>query len=245
MATQPSGSRQQTNRPSLLGWQELFGLDESGWEEHALYQEVLRLMSLVHSQAALFESKMSPQYTEALYRPVVNSVQAAVRARHIHGAWQKPKNNLIKHRRELEFAIEMLDGEPAPPDDDRIGALLALLQSLRDRIEELNLSPEFEAFVLAQIALVERAIRDSAIIGVEAFSIAADNLRGQFVTRILPGPNSLRDEAETEEGKEAVGLIGKVWTKLAELGDTTDKVTKLLTAPQQVLEVIDRISDAM
>ncbi len=245
MTTQPNGSRQQANKPSLLGWQELFGLDESEWEEHALYQEVLRLTSLVHSQADLLEAEMSPQYSEALYRPAVNSVQAAVRPRHVHGAWQTPKNALIRHRRELEFVIEMLDGEPAPPDDDQIGALLALLRSLRDRIEELNLSPEFEAFVLAQIALVERAIRDSAIIGVEAFSIAADNLRGQFVTRILPGPNSLRDEAETEEGKEAVGLMGKVWTKLVECGDKTNKATKLLTAPQEALKVINGIFDAI
>ena len=244
-ALQPNGTRQQTNKPSLLGWQELFGLDESEWEEHALYQEVLRLMSLVHSQADLLEAVMSPHYSETLYRPAINSVQAAVKPRHVHGAWQTPKGALLKHRRELEFVIEMLGEEPAPPDEDQIEALLTLLQSLRDRVAELNLSPEFESFILAQIAIVERAIRDSSIIGVEAFAIAADDLKGQFVTRMLPGTHSLRDEAETKEGKEAVGLIGKAWMKLVEWGDKTNKATKLLTAPQQTLEVIDKILDAM
>ncbi|MBE2185179.1 MAG: hypothetical protein IAE99_00215 [Rhodothermales bacterium] len=242
---QSNGSRQQTNKPSLLGWQELFGLDESEWEEHALYQEVLRLMSLVHSQADLLETEMSPQYSETLYQPAVNSIQAAVKPQHVHGAWQTPKSALLKHRRELEFAVEMLGAESSPPDEDQIEALLALLQSLRERIDELNLSPEFESFVLAQIGIVEKAIRDSSIIGVAAFSTAAEDLRGQFVARMLPGPNSLRDEAEKEGGREAFGIIGKAWVKLVEWGDKTNKVTKLLTAPQQALEVIGKILDSI
>ncbi len=138
----------------------------------------------------------------------------------------------------------MIDEEVAPPEEEQMKDLLALVESFRERISELGFSPEFLAFLNEQLEVIERAVRDSIIFGPIAFAVATRTLKGQIVTSMLPGQGSLRDEANTDQGRKAFSMIAQLWDKMVKYGDKTGKVTRLLTGPSQVLDVIDKLTDS-
>jgi hypothetical protein len=129
--------------------------------------------------------------------------------------------------------VQMLGvcGDELPAEEDAVApeelqAMAQLVDATREQILREDLAPALKAYMLRQLELVERGLRDYQIQGARALGVAIREIAAQIVDH----PIAAREAEETQAGQN----LNKLLRSIVAAGPYVGLISALLTAGEKV-----------
>ena len=199
-------------------WAEAFGLDvaSSKTDPHDVNQQ----LTLLRHELDLLEEKMlASSFSESLFKPYIKRVRLTITTNNISASWKTYRNNLSPETiLALRYCSEILENEPTA-DFEELEKVLSDLEKFKESINSSSVNGVTYDFVISQINIIEKAIKNYPIVGGAAIKKAFSDGFADLNVR----SEDLAKEEETEVTKG----IGKLWNNLKTAGNEfveTDRI---------------------
>lgn len=210
---------------AMDGWAVTFGLATAppSPPSNARDVEVVRLLGVAQVELDRMRDELSELGVEV--PPSANDkLNGLLSARNLSVNWSDTTNQFAADAATaLQIFAQMLPADEQPVAPDELAAIMKEVAGLRLTIRESDLPRSFAAFLLRQLATIERALRDYPITGAASFRDASDSLVGGWIHH----RDELREHAERKEVKEVISLGDRV-TTIAKRVVLLHQVTKAL-----------------
>ncbi|MEZ8635477.1 hypothetical protein AB6E23_08690 [Vibrio cyclitrophicus] len=223
------------NTPSTTVWANVFGLDANvaKSDPHFVHQK----LTLFRGELDLLESAMaSTHFSENLYKPYINNVSRSVSVTNIGASWSSYSGYLgVDTILAINYCAEILPKE-TECDFESLTAILNAIDKLREQVEISDLHSATKSFVLSQISIIERAIQNYPITGVESIRKAFSE---GFADICSHAENIQEDDAEVRS------QVGEFWVKLRKVGGAVVETDKIASAVVKLVENGGKLSDGI
>ena len=223
------------NTPTTTVWANVFGLDANvaKSDPHFVHQK----LTLLRGELELLASSMaSTHFSENLYKPYINNVSRAVSVTNIGASWSSYSGNLGADTIvAINYCAEILPKE-TECDFKSLTEILNSIDKLREQIESSDLHQATKSFVLSQISIIEKAIQNYPITGVESIKKAFT----EGFSDICSHADNIR-----EDDVEVRSKVGEFWVKLRKVGGSVVEADKIASAVVKLVENGGKLSDGV
>jgi hypothetical protein len=200
---------QQANNTVVLdGWAAVFGVQDQ--EPTVRGQEVARMLGMLYHQVGIVRADLeSRDFDRDAYVPVLDRVTNSLAMTSLGNQW-----NWVAqfYTPDVIAALRVFPGilpDEAVVEVDEIAQVQTYLGDLRQRVANGELPAEIKYFLIRQIELIDRALRDYAIRGVAAFQEASEQAGFEWLREgqvVAP----YKDHAVVQE-------VGTLWPRVQTL----------------------------
>lgn len=216
------GKSPQTSTAQI--WAGVLGLDERTVDSdpYELNQE----LTLIREELNIVEEEMKgTKFSEVLYKPYINQLKLVVTPNNLAAAWSNYKDNINPELiLSIRYCSEILDDEE-DVDFKELNDLLIKLDEFRKTLNKTKLGESTYRFILNQIGIIEKAIKNYPIIGNAAIKKAFNE---GFVD-IVDKSYDIDSINANENINEKKGFF-KMWENLKTIGKAVVEVDKIATA---------------
>lgn len=227
----PSGG----NNPTTTVWANVFGLDAelAKSDPHFVHQK----LTLFRAELDLLASAMATTgFSEKLYKPYINNISRTVSVTNIGAAWSSYSSNLGADTiLAINFCAEILPDE-SECDFDSLTEIIDSITKLREQVENSDLHEVTKSFVLSQISIIEKAIQNYPITGVDSIKRAFSEGFSDICSRA----DNIREEDADIRSK-----VGEFWVKLRKVGGAAVEADKIVSAVVKLVENGDKLKDGI
>lgn len=191
--------------PVVDAWAAILGVSEA--EATTRAHEVGRLLSLLHCEASAVRVGLQSTALEPIaYASTLDRVSASYGLTILGARW----NSVTQYYGEDVLAALRIFPALLPDESailpDEISKIVEMIRNLRSKVEGSSLPERLRDFLLAQVSLLERSIRDYRIQGVTALRDASERAAVEW----------LRESEMVSQYKDepAVREVASIWPKV-------------------------------
>lgn len=205
----------------------VFNLREPDTPERTI--EIVRLIGELRDEVARAEAQLKEhgKPSEARWKPAFESLRKALTFEQLHSNWLQYGQHLGP------TVVQMLGvcGDELPAEEDAVApeelqAMAQLVDATREQVLREDLAPALKAYMLRQLELVERGLRDYQIQGARALGVAIREIAVQIVDH----PTAAREADETQAGQS----LNKLLRSIVAAGPYVALIGGLLSAGEKV-----------
>lgn len=223
------------NTPTTTVWASVFGLDINVAKSDPHF--VLQKLSLLRSELELLTSAMeSTHFSENLYKPYINNVSRTVSVTNIGASWASYSSNLGADTiLAINYCAEILPKE-TECDFESLTEILNSIDKLREQVKSSDIHQTTKNFVLSQISIIEKAIKNYPISGVESIKKAFSE---GFADICSNADNIIEEDAEVRS------KVGEFWVQLRKVGGAVVEADKIASAVVKLTENANKLSNGI
>lgn len=201
-------------------WAQVFGLDENVAQSDP--HELQTHLKLVREEIDLLERQMSEtKFSKCLYEVYLQNVRSMVSVSNLGAQWASynhyaGNDTLLA----LDFCAEIIETEELV-NLEELQQILDLVRDLRTEIGSSNISSSHRSFLLHQLEIIERGIKDYPIKGTASLKKAFKDGITESISVL-----DLNEEAEAEEPKSR---LGKIWKGVVDVGQFSEDAAKTIS----------------
>lgn len=231
-----------SNTPAMLAqdvWAALLRVEAD--DESRRHIEVARLLTLAREQLGMARDTVRGHFPDALVDGAYSELVRIFDLRHLYNQWSGTHNlinpNVLK---DLQYWVAFVPADAAPVDDDTFQQILAFIAEIENELLTRTLPDHARAFLLGQIELVKRAIREYFVVGPDAYTKAYQAAIGQVMAY---GTLHEREFKKSSVLRTMVKKVGGFWVQLARVVEALEKVAKLGTSVMKLLAAANGAPD--
>lgn len=220
-------SNEPDNKPTAEVWASLLGVDEASAKQnpHQIYTQLNLVCEEIENVERLMANTDLP---DELYSPYLKRILNTVSVNNLSAHWQSYKKNL---RPEVILCIKYcaaLIPEEDSIDYDSLQAILFQIQELREEIKSNQLSESTYSFLMGQLDIIEKAIKQFPIKGAESIRKAFYEGYTDLAVHV--------DDLEHDSDKVEVKKLSRLWSSLKRASDATIGADRIANACVNLIE---------
>jgi hypothetical protein len=198
--------------------------------------EVTRMLELFYGELEKTRQQMeASNFSSDLFAPTFKTIAERVTPGLMHNAWGGYANDLQGTLHSLRFCSEILPNEENLMSEEQLLYIREMLETLESKLVAGNLPIYVQEFIIEQIQIIRKALRDYIIVGGKAFKRA---LADGFIS-YNENEETIIQYQETEELK----LLLDTWDQVSTAAKHTVKPKKLLAPGVKFQELDDKAAE--
>ncbi len=216
------------NQPICSVFADVFGIPTD--DARARILEATRLMGLFYAEVEDAHKRMkATDFSEDLYDNAFQAINSYMAITLIFNPWEGQRHQICNVIHLLKFCSEVLPNEEQLVDSETLDQLGQLLNELNEKLKSTELPDYVRAFVVQQVAIIEKAIREYKIVGAKAFKSAVYEGAIHYMEH--------EEEVSEHTEKEEFSLLGRAWNKVKNVASYGMKAEKYLSAGVKLFEL--------
>ena len=189
------------------------------------------MIGLLHNEILQAKEVMSAtQYSPQLYKDAFQRLEQALYFETLMSGWGAFRNYITTEALlALKWCVETMPKDEQLIDEKDLMGLVADLEDLKKKLSGKELPTEVCVFVMHQIEILERAIRDYRIIGMKAFADAQDVAIMDIVQN--------NEIVKSDPKNEALIKLGTIWQKVRRYINSFGKIARFLKEAKDVYDI--------
>lgn len=205
-------------------WAGILGIDESivNSDPYELNQK----LTLIRDELNLVEKGMdNSKFSDELYMPYINQLKLLVSPNNLAAAWANYAQYINPETiLSIKYCSEILDNEDTV-DFKELSDLLIKIDEFRKSLNQTKLDEDTYQFILNQISIIEKAIKNYPITGNAAIKKAFKEGMMDIIEK-----NNEIDNINAGENIHEKKELFRIWEKLHSIGKAVVEGDKIATA---------------
>jgi hypothetical protein len=229
-------SKQPEDKSTAEAWASVFGLEEktAKSDPHPIYSQLQLVREEIESVKRLMTNTGIPS---ELYIPYLERVSKVVSVTNIAAPWKNYKQHIQPDVvLSLKYCAALLPEEEALSIEE-LQKILDKVLELRQEIDNSALSGHVYDFLMGQLEIIEKSIRQYPIKGSESIRRAFTDGFADLASRA----DDLRNEEDRAEAEKVAGI----WASLKKAGSAVVEADRIATAYMNLIEKGQSAADAV